>query len=196
MGTSAIIRTWRPTGMVRRDLCAQHRGGERRSGQIGCTSGDRDPEVALDPFGEVVVEQAEHDAQVFFHRASVQGCFEVGGVVAGHGDQCTAGVDVSGAQDVLSAGVAEDDPHANPPCQLHPPSVLIAFHAHHWHTQIVQLPNQSGADVAQSDDHHMAAGAVGSEYRILGLTSRLWVLVFDHAAMWYSLVSPSRIDLR
>jgi hypothetical protein len=40
------------------------------------------------------------------------------------------------------------------------------------------------------------AHGVGSEYRILGLTSRLWVLVFDHAAMWYSLVSPSRIGLR
>jgi hypothetical protein len=41
-----------------------------------------------------------------------------------------------------------------------------------------------------------AADLVGSEYRILGLTSRLWELVFDHAAMWYSLVSPSRIGLR
>jgi hypothetical protein len=36
---------------------------------------------------------------------------------------------------------------------------------------------------------------VGLEYRILGLTwgLRVW---FDHAVIWYSLVSPSRIGLR
>jgi hypothetical protein len=37
---------------------------------------------------------------------------------------------------------------------------------------------------------------VGLEYRILGLICRFTGARVDHAAMWYSLVSPSRIGLR
>jgi hypothetical protein len=37
---------------------------------------------------------------------------------------------------------------------------------------------------------------VGLEYRNLGLICRFMGAHVDHAAMWYSLVSPSRIGLR
>lgn len=40
------------------------------------------------------------------------------------------------------------------------------------------------------------SGRVGLEYRILGLICRFTGARVDHAAMWYSLVSPSRIGLR
>jgi hypothetical protein len=52
----------RPTEVVPRNLAAQHRRSKGRRRETGHTAGDDDPEVALDSFGEVTVEQAQDDA--------------------------------------------------------------------------------------------------------------------------------------
>lgn len=48
-------------------------------------------------------EEGDKFERVFWaHRAALQGGFKVGDVVVGHGDQGAAGVEVRGAQGVLS----------------------------------------------------------------------------------------------
>jgi hypothetical protein len=53
-----------------------------------------------------------------------------------------------------------------------------------------------GQMLTRHEDQNNPLNPVGLEYRILGLPCRLRVLVSDHAVIWYSLVSPSRIGLR
>ena len=52
------------------------------------------------------------------------------------------------------------------------------------------------AGVAVHDRYANYFHPVGLEYRIVGLICRFMGARVDHAAMWYSLVSPSRIGLR
>jgi hypothetical protein len=74
------------------DLVLEHRGGEGRRGQVRHAARDRVRDRLAQPFGQVVVGQAQHDAHIVAEGAGVQRGLEVHDVRAGHRDQRDARV--------------------------------------------------------------------------------------------------------
>src|SRR5581483_8932868 len=98
-----------------------------------------DPEVTLDSFGKITVEQAQHNTQMLAHRTALQGGFKIGDVIACHGDQSAASTEIRGTQGVLPAGVTEHDRRTDLACERHARSVLVAVHADHGNAEVIEL---------------------------------------------------------
>ena len=156
--TSAISRTCQAHRDGPQDLVLEHGGGEGRRGQVRHAARDGIGDRLAQPFGQVVVGEAQHDTHVFAERARVQRGLQVHDVRAGHRDQRDARVQAGPAQGLLAERVADHHRETELAGQGDAGGVGLVVDADHVEAQVVELAGDAGADVAEPDDDDVTAG--------------------------------------
>ncbi len=136
------------------DLTAHHRSGESGRGESGDAAaageslGVRGTQGAVDGRGERVVVETQRHTDPRLHRPCVQGCFKVGGVAAGEGEQGVRAVDLGGFEDALVGDVTDDGGYAQTAGEGDAACFGVLFHADHGDAEFAQPGEDPRADFA------------------------------------------------